>query len=294
VNKIINFGSLNLDHVYRVPHFVQPGETLSSTEYRQFCGGKGGNQSIALARAGAPVYHAGCVGPEGAVLTDNLSSSGVDISLIRQLAVPSGHAIIQVDQAGENSIILFPGANHAITAEHIAAVIASCRPGDLMLLQNEINGNAEIITAAAAAQMEVCLNFAPFDPAAADSLPLHLLRYLIINETEGAGLAGQAEPDAILNVLTQRFPATAVILTLGGKGVLCGNGSERIRAAATPAKVVDTTSAGDTFTGYFLAARRLGKSLQRSLEEGCAAAAVTVSRPGAADSIPRREELNLD
>ena len=294
MSKIINFGSLNIDHVYRVTHLVRPGETISSTDYKLFSGGKGGNQSIALARAGAPVLHAGCIGQDGEMLAENLRRNNVNSDYLRRGEVPTGHAIIQVDDVGENSIILFPGANRTITSAHIAAVVAAAEPGDIMLLQNEINGNAEIITQAAAAGMEVALNLAPFDPAAAAELPLSQLRFLIVNESEGAGLAGETAPTAILDIMTRRLPQTAVILTLGGDGVICGQGAERIKVAAPRTHVVDTTSAGDTFIGYFLTAYRQGKPMKRCLEEGCAAAAVTVSRPGAAESIPRRAELALD
>lgn len=294
MNKVINFGSLNIDHVYRVPHMVRPGETLGSTGYRTFCGGKGGNQSIALARAGATVYHAGSVGRDGMMLVENLRKDGVNTDHVAVVAEATGHAIIQVDAAGENSIILYPGANHTVTPAQIDAVMAAADPGDILLLQNEINHNARIMEKAAAAGMTLCLNFAPFDLTAALQLPLHLLKFLIVNETEGAELSGADTADGVIDALLRRYPDTTVILTLGKDGVIGADKQQRVKVPSPPAQVVDTTSAGDTFTGYFLAAQLRGKGLQRSLEEGCAAAAVTVSRPGAAESIPCRRELNLD
>ena len=138
MTKVINFGSLNIDKVYQLPHIVRPGETISSTDYNIWCGGKGGNQSIALARAGAAVSHAGCVGNDGVMLTDNLRENGVNTDFIKISDKPSGHAIIQVDEQGENSIILYPGANCTLTPEQVDSVIASAEPGAFMLLQNVI------------------------------------------------------------------------------------------------------------------------------------------------------------
>ncbi len=294
MTKAINFGSLNIDHVYKVDHIVRPGETLGSESYHVYCGGKGGNQSLALARAGAPVIHAGCIGrADGRILLDNLKNNGVDTRHVMELHVPSGHAVIQVDSSGENAIFLYAGANHAFEPDMVDRVLKNAEPGDLILLQNEINDIGTIMEKAAAAGLKLCFNFAPFDSGMAKSLPLHLLDYLIVNETEGAGLAGCSETDGILNILAERYPETAIILTLGPEGVAAISNGEVVRVPSPPADVVDTTSAGDTFIGYFLAACLRGESLERCCREACAAAAVAVSRPGAADSIPYVNELNI-
>ncbi len=294
MNKVINFGSLNIDHVYKVDHIVRPGETLGSSSYDIYCGGKGGNQSIALARAGVEIMHAGCVGKnDGAILLNNLKDNGVDTRYVRELDMPSGHAVIQVDAAGQNSIFLFQGANYAITPEMVDTVLADSEPGDIVLLQNETNDIGMIMEKAAEAGLKLCFNFAPFDLSIADSLPLHLLSYLIVNETEGAGLAGCSGNDKVLDILAQKYPNTAIILTLGPEGVAACGAGEKVKLPSPPAEVIDTTSAGDTFIGYFLAGYLSGQCLERCCEIACAAGAITVSRPGAADSIPFMKELNI-
>ncbi len=292
--KIICFGSLNIDKVYQVPHIVKPGETLSGTAFDVHCGGKGGNQSVALARAGAETWHAGCVGLDGMMLIDNLKQCDVNTDFIKTVDRPTGHAIIQVDAAGQNSIILFPGANHAVTPKQIDAVIAQTSPGDFILLQNEINLVSMIIEKAATVGLVTCLNFAPFDPVAAKEIPLDKVNILIVNEHEGAGLAGVEDYEGIIDKLLEKYVEMTVVLTLGKEGVICGYGKERLYCAAEVVEnVVDTTAAGDTFTGFFLEARAKGIGLEQCIERGCKAAAITVSRSGAAVSIPYCNEVDI-
>ena len=137
--KILNFGSINIDLVYRVPHIVKPGETLSSLSLARFAGGKGNNQSIALARAGAPVFHAGKIGKDGAWIVAMLKVAGADVRFVKKDPGPTGHAVIQVADSGQNSIVLFPGANRTITPQEIRDTLAHFGKGDILLLQNEIN-----------------------------------------------------------------------------------------------------------------------------------------------------------
>lgn len=288
--RVINYGSLNVDYVYRVPHFVRPGETLSSLSLNVFAGGKGANQSIALARAGAPVLHAGRIGEDGRWLLDTLRDAGVDVRFVRLGDGPSGHAIIQVDEAGENAIVLFSGENKAITRDEMEDVVAQAEAGDVLLLQNEINGVPFLIQAGHDRGMTVCLNPAPFAPPVLN-YPLELVSILIVNQTEGASLTGQNTPDTILASLSDRFPNTEFVLTLGGDGVRFRSGTQDLALPAERAEAVDTTGAGDTFIGYFLAARVAGTSLPDSLALACKAAAICVSRPGAASSIPCREDV---
>jgi len=289
--KIVCLGSLNLDHVYRLDHFVRPGETQNSEQYTVGCGGKGLNQSIALARAGAEVMHAGRIGFDGIMLRDALKSSGVDVSLIVEGEEPTGHAIIQVDKKGENAIILYGGANRAITEEQIDAAIDAAK-GGILLLQNEINSLDHVLRRAHERGVKTAFNFAPFDPEAAKTLPLELLSYLIVNEIEGAGVAGIETPGAILKTLKAKYPECRTILTLGKEGAvfLDDNGNTTL-IPPFPAKVVDTTSAGDTFIGYLFAGLLEGKPLRDAMTLASRASAITVSRAGAADSIPFRREL---
>ena len=137
--KVLNFGSLNLDYVYQVESILIPGETQASKSRQIFCGGKGLNQSIALAKAGIPVYHAGLIGEGGEPLLEVCKENGVNTEFIRQIPGPCGHTVIQVDENGQNCILLFGGSNRSMTKEFVDTVLNSFEEGDIILLQNEIN-----------------------------------------------------------------------------------------------------------------------------------------------------------
>lgn len=290
--SILVFGSLNIDHVYQVEHLVRPGETLPSTEYRRFQGGKGANQSVALARAGADVFHAGRIGPEGLWLRDAIAAEGVDVTHVSLDNQPTGHAIIQVDLAGENSILLFGGANLTVTSDDAHYVLSHFAEGDWLLLQNEISSLPAILLEASERGLTVAFNPAPMTPEVL-SYPLEGVSLFVVNETEGAALAEteDASPEIIAGALQTRFPNAAILLTLGADGSLYALGEERIRTPAQSVDAVDTTAAGDTFIGYFLAELLAGESVRKSLALASQAAALCVTRPGAADSIPRRSDL---
>lgn len=288
--KILNFGSLNLDYVYSVDHFVAAGETLCSGDLNLFCGGKGLNQSIALARAGAQVFHAGLIGAEGGMLRDALQQAGVDCRYVKEIPGRSGHTIIQVDKNGQNCILLYGGANRAVTAGYIDQVLAGFGAGDLLLLQNEVNLLGRIIDGACERGMEIALNPSPFDENL-DACDLGKVSLFLLNEVEGFQISGEKEPQLIMDRLAEMYPAAEVVLTLGGDGCVYGKGAKRIRQAAFPARAVDTTAAGDTFTGYFLAARAEGLDAAACLALASKAAAIAVTRPGAAPSIPLRDEV---
>ena len=282
--RVLNFGSLNIDHVYRVDRLVRAGETLTADAYAMGCGGKGLNQSVALAMAGAEVYHAGLVGRDGEFLRRRMEDSGVDCRYLRAAEIPNGHAVIQVDRAGENSIVLFPGSNRALTEKDVDGVMIHFRRGDMLLVQNETNLVEHMIRRAASLGMDVALNAAPMDETA-KILPLELVRYLLINETEGAGLTGKTDPEVIASELCTRYPA------LGSDGCLYQKGDSSLFIPARRVEAVDTTGAGDTFIGYFLAAVADGADPGYSLTLATAAAALAVTRPGAADNVPSLEEV---
>jgi ribokinase len=288
---VINFGSLNVDHVYRVAHFVRPGETLASQSYNRFPGGKGFNQSVALARAGVPVRHAGKIGADGLWLQSYLADCGADTAGIETTDGPTGHAIIQVTPQGENAIVLHGGANRRITPADAERTLATAGPGDLLLLQNEISALPEIMQTAAARGLSIAFNPAPMDASVLD-LPLDLVGTFILNEVEAGMLAGVADESAMLAAMRRRFPNAAVVLTLGSKGARYADARETLAAPAVPVKAVDTTAAGDTFIGYFLAERILGRDAGTALATACRAAAICVTRPGAAVSIPTRAEVS--
>jgi ribokinase len=278
--------------VFRVPHFVRPGETLLSDRVTQHAGGKGANQSIALARAGARVCHAGKIGRDGVWMKERLEQAGVDTRHIHiDEKVLSGQAIIQVDPRGENCIILSSGANGAITRSEIDGVLASFGRHDVLVLQNEISETAHLIDAAKKRGMLVVFNAAPCTPGV-KSYPLASLGLLVVNETEAAELTGKTAPEAILQEASMRWPDTALLLTLGGDGAWFSRGQTRVHQPVFPTTVVDTTAAGDTFLGFFLAAWSEGKEPQEALRRAALAASITVSRPGAADSIPSAREVD--
>ena len=290
--QVINVGSINIDLVYRVPHLVQAGETLASSSFGTFAGGKGANQSVALARAGADIVHVGSVGEDGRWLVEKLADAGVDIRHVQTCAGRTGCAVIQVDDRGQNAIVLHAGANALLTPEQIQAAFTEADDGAVLLVQNETNMVAEAIHYAKEMKLRVCLNPAPFSVSVLD-LPLDDVEVLVVNQTEGMSMAGSGRPDEAIRQLGERMPHATIVYTLGGDGVACWRKGRVTRAPAAPTQVVDTTGAGDAFIGYFLARFARDGDVDAAMRDACLASAVCVSRPGASDSIPMRDELDL-
>ncbi len=288
--KVLNFGSLNLDYVYDVDHMVTPGETLTSEQRSVFCGGKGLNQSIALAKAGAEVYHAGQIGPEGEVLLEAMSEHGVKTHLVRKTDIPTGHAVIQVDRSGQNCILLFGGANRAMTTEYIDEVLAGFDRGDVLVLQNEVNLMDYVIDAAYEKGMIIVLNPSPYD-SRLEMCDLGKISIFLMNEVEGGQIAGVSESEAILDAVMEKYPAAKIVLTLGSEGSVYRDAYREVRQGIYKVEAVDTTAAGDTFTGYFIAALLEGKDVSDALNLAAKASAIAVTRKGAAPSIPMRNEV---
>ena len=261
---VLNIGSLNLDYVYRVDHFVRPGETLAASHRAVHAGGKGLNQSVALARAGATVLHAGCVGADGGMLLEVLKGEGVDVSMLAvHESEASGHTFIQVTDDGENGILYYPGTNGRVTVESMLLALDACEKDDIVMLQNELPDTAGLIEAALERGLRTVLNPSPFD-ASLLKAPLERLYALIVNETEARGfLADEAE----------------------------GVEAEPFFVPAVKMKAVDTTGAGDTFAGYAVAALAAGEDLRTAMNRAAKASAISVTREGAATSIPRRSEV---
>lgn len=288
--KVLNFGSINIDHVYRLPHLVREGETISSTAYSKNAGGKGLNQSVALAKAGAAVYHAGAIGADGLFLKEMLAASGVDTRYVRVLEEPTGHAMIQVDVQGRNSIVLYAGANERIDRAMIEDVLANFERGDWLLLQNEISELDTIIELAHEKGLCIVLNPSPITPALRRG-PIGKVNWLVLNEIEGGELTGETEPEQIAAALIARYPYMHVVLTLGENGSLYAHDTKRIAQCAYPVQAVDTTAAGDTFTGYFITGLLRGDTVARALQCAAVASSIAVGRPGAGASIPLRDEV---
>lgn len=336
--KVLNFGSLNIDYVYSVDHFIRPGETMSSTGMEIFCGGKGLNQSIALAKAGAKVSHAGAVGKnDGERLIAALTDAGVDVTLIRRTGGLSGHTIIQVDRNGQNCILLYGGANQEITEEQIDRTLEHFTEGDRLLLQNEISGLPYLMEQAKRCGMKIYLNPSPVTRELLEA-PLNLVDCFILNEIEasdicasrmeksvriaegtqrpeqppqrpeqpsqrpeqlpqGPGQPSQGPgqplppPESLPELLHELYPQAAILLTLGENGSIYYDGTLKVSQPAFPVKAVDTTAAGDTFTGYFMAAEAEGRDVEDCLLRATKAAALAVSRKGASVSIPEAKEI---
>lgn len=289
--KVLNFGSINIDYLYELEHFVQPGETIHSRALHKNSGGKGMNQSVALAKAGVAVYHAGMIGEQDQeFLLGLFRQYGVRTDYIQAVPTPTGHAIIQVTDTGENSIILYGGANQQIGPSYVEEVLSQFGPGDFCILQNEISCLRLILEKAHERGMRIVLNPSPFQQELM-TYPLQYVEYFLLNEVEGFQMTGERQPDRILQALKKDFPQGKFVLTLGKQGVLYGDPQQQCSFGIFDIPVVDTTAAGDTFTGYFIYGVLQGLPVPDTLRLASAASSLTVSRQGAAQSIPYRQEV---
>lgn len=288
--RILNFGSANLDYIYQVPHFATPGETISARSQTVNPGGKGLNQSIALARAGARVFHGGCIGTGGEALAALLAENGVDTRFLRQVDVLQGNAMIAVNDEGENFIMLYGGSNQAITQKQIDETLSAFDAGDYLVLQNEISCLPYLVEQASKRGMRIVLNPSPFEDSLR-ALDYHAVAWLFVNEIEAEQITGKTQPEEIWDALHARFPSLCLVLTLGGAGAMCFTPSEQVIQPVFPAVPVDTTAAGDTFTGFFLASLLAGNPLTECMERAAMASSIGVSRLGASCSIPTAEEV---
>lgn len=279
---IYNLGSINIDHVYRVPHLPAAGETLSALGYAQGLGGKGANQSVAAARAGACVFHIGAVGPGSDWVLAELAGYGVDLRHVTVGAEPTGHAIINVDPAAENSIVIYPGANRVLSGDMAGAALSGAGAGDTLLLQNETSAQVEAAAFAAARGMRVIYSAAPFDIAAVRAV-LPQVSLLVMNKGEAAQL--RAAEGAL--------PSLDCLITKGAQGAeWLSAGAGPLFMPAFKVTPVDTTGAGDTFIGTLAAALDLGLPREAAMRRAAAASALQVTRQGAAQAIPTAAEVD--
>ena len=287
--RILVFGSLNIDRRYIVDHFVQPGETLSSLSVGTFSGGKGLNQAIACKKAGSDVYMAGKIGADGAFLLAELKDADVSTKhVFIDEGMMSGHAIIQVDKNGQNCIITYGGINRALTKDEIDETLADFSAGDIILMQNEINSMDYIIDQAYTKGMLVALIPCPIDDSLSSS-DLSKVTYFIMNEVEAARISGTADVYEALEILRNKYPHSKIVITMGSDGSMFFDGEKIYRHGIYSVKAVDTTAAGDTFTGYFLNGLLEGMQPLEIMSMAAKASAIAVSLPGAADSIPTKD-----
>ena len=282
--SIINVGSINIDYVHRVPHFPQAGETLKNLDYSAGLGGKGGNQSIAIALSGGEAKHVGRVGEDGLWAKDKLKSKGVNVEHIVTDEGASGHAVIYVDNSGENTIVIHGGANEKLDEKQLSAALADASNEDWLLIQNETNAILEAAKMAKEKGLRVAYAAAPFDADIAAEMIPHI-DLLAVNEIEAQQLA-----DTLDQPVTD-LPVEKILITKGSKGAIYRDGGQQYAVDAFKVEPLDTTGAGDTFTGYFLARLDLGDSPETALKVASAAAAIQVTRLGAADAIPPISEV---
>lgn len=245
--KVLNIGSMNLDHVYNVDHIVQPGETQATSGLKLFLGGKGINQSMALAKAGVPVYHGGMIGEDGQPFIEACKEHGVNYDFIKQIEEKTGHTIIQIDKNAQNCILLYGGANQSLTKEFIDDVLSHFEKGDLLLLQNEVNNIPYIVDEAYKKGMQIALNPSPFNDAL-KTVDLSKISLFLMNEVEGEQITGCKEPDAILSIMKDRYPDAKIVLTLGKDGAMYAEEDKAYFQPAYKVEAVDTTAAGDTLS----------------------------------------------
>ena len=294
--KVLCFGSLNIDYTYKVPHFVKKGETLASERLQVFGGGKGLNQSVALAKAGTEVYHAGSIGQDGMFLLDMLKDAGANTDFVKILdTVRTGNAIIQNDKSGDNCIILYGGANQAITREQVDEAMEHFQAGDFLILQNEINELGYIVEKAHEKGMIIVLNPSPMNEKIL-ALPLDVINYFILNEVEAAQILGKEDKgeeswEQIADDLLKKFPQATIVLTMGSEGSVFKNQKETVCQSIYKVQAVDTTAAGDTFSGYFIGGILGGLSAKEAMDQASKASAIAVTRKGAAPSIPLLAEV---
>ena len=288
--KVLNIGSMNLDLVYSVDHIVQPGETEASFALDTFLGGKGLNQSMALAKAGVEVYQGGMIGEDGQVFLDACKQYGVKADYIRTIPGKSGHAVIQRDKNAQNCILLYGGANQMLTEEYVDSVLADFGKDDILLLQNEVNQMPYIVDKAYEKGMQIALNPSPFNEKL-DEVDMKKISIFLLNEVEGNQVTGLTDPDEIIAEMLTRFPNAKIVLTLGKDGAVYADASQKHFQPIFKVKAVDTTAAGDTFTGYFLAGLLDGMPVPEILKMSAKASSIAVTRAGAVPSIPYRDEV---
>lgn len=289
--RLVNLGSLCIDKVYRVASIASAGETVASRSFSVYPGGKGLNQSIAAAKAGAEVEHHGCIGSDGTWLKEVLADAGVNTEGVLEVEGETGHAVIQVNDHGENSIVIVGGTNRSISTEKIDDVLAQMADEDWLLLQNEINDLELVLELASHYQRRVAFNVAPVD-GREQAYDLSDVDILIVNEVEATALSQKDVPNQAVDQLTSTYPSSHIVLTLGRDGLMYGYGDERETQPAFKVDAMDETAAGDAFIGYFMASLLSGKAISDALRAGSIAGAFATTKEGAAVSIPTLNEFH--
>lgn len=281
---ILNFGSINIDNVYQVSRFPGAGETISAKSLEKILGGKGINQTIAVQRAGAAIFHVGHVGKDEWIF-DQLSKMEVDKKFIYSCAGVTGHAIIYVDNLGENKIVIHAGANEQFKSKQCDEILEQFKlEKPWVILQNEINLSLEVAIKAKELGFKVCYSAAPFSSECVNKI-LPYVDLLAMNETEMKELQNTSSKNLA------DFNVAMTLVTLGSRGAELYIQGEVIKQTSFDIKPVDTTGAGDTFLGSFIARYDCGESVQSALQYASGAAAIQITRMGAAPAIPTYNQV---
>lgn len=284
---IWNLGSVNVDMVYRLPHLPEAGETLSALKHKRGLGGKGANMSVAAVRAGSKVEHIGAIGADGAWMKERLASYGVAVGHLDKVGPVSGHAIVAINPEGDNQIIICPASNVLVDEGHVADVLVKAKPDDIAICQNETNGQLLFVRTAKERGLRVVYAAAPFMIEATTAI-LPDVDLLIVNAVEAEQL------EKAMGQTLDQLPVADIIVTLGADGcrwIATGTGQQK-DYAAQKVPVVDTTGAGDTFTGFLVAALDQGSDMDAAIDLALKAAAIMVTRFGTADVVPSRAEVD--
>ena len=296
--KIAVIGSANVDLIMKMDRLPRVGETVTDAQFYQTYGGKGANQAVSAARAGGNVLFVGCVGDDnyGVQITHNLQDVGINAEYITAIPeVASGTALIMIGELGENYLSVAPGANYYLKPEHVDAAWGKVSEATMVMVQDEISLETldYTIRRAANAGLPVMFNVAPARNLG--NLPLNLVNYLLVNETEASFLTGlpvQNEVqawNAVDALLAQG--SHHVVLTMGAQGCLIAGENIRDKVTSYRVDAVDTTAAGDVFCGALATRMVEEKPILESLQFASAAAAICVTRLGAQPSIPGRDEI---
>jgi len=297
-NKIVVIGSSNIDLIMKMHHLPEMGETVTGAKFMQVYGGKGANQAVAAARAGGNVTFVSCVGEDAYTpqMVHNYKKDGIDIRFVfEEKGVASGHALIMIDDSGENIISVASEANNLLLPEKIDVASPAFNDAAMIVMQYEIPEETikYVIDLANRKNIPVLWNCAP--ARAFDLSYIPRINILVLNEVEAGFLAGMTvENETDAEKAAQKLVDSGVekvIITLGSKGAFVVTKTEKVSVPAFKVEAVDTTAAGDTFCGAFAVALVEGKSLKEALQFASAAAAISVTRMGAQPSAPTRKEI---
>ena len=230
------------------------------------------------------------IGADGQAFLDACKEYGVHSEFIRIVDGPSGHTVIQIDKNAQNSILLYGGANQKLTEAYVDEVLSHFDASDILLLQNEVNLLPYIVDKAYEKGMQIALNPSPFNEKL-DAVDMTKISIFLLNEVEGGQITGLTEPEAVLAKMREMFPHAKIMLTLGKDGAIYADGTQKVFQPIFKVKAVDTTAAGDTFTGYFLAGLAEGLPMEEVLRMSAKASSIAVTRAGAVPSIPYRDEV---